>query len=332
MSRKLASIQVIAEKRPIEGADRIEAYRVNGWWIVDQKDRYEVGDQVVYCEIDSFIPHEIAPFLSKGREPREYGGVRGERLKTVKLRGQLSQGLLLPIDILEGQFKEGDDVTDRLGVIKWEPPISPQMRGLAKGNFPSFIPKTDQERIQNIKLDQLREGISFEVSLKLDGTSCTIYHRDGVVGVCSRNLELKLEESNSENLYVKTANETGLLEILPKIGNYAVQGEILGPGIQGNREKLDQVKFFVYDVFDIDRGEYLTPGDRAYFLSDIGGLDQCPILKVYYEVKSREIELEEADRTKSIGNPIAEGVVYKSMAHPRVSFKAISNKYLLKEK
>lgn len=98
IKRKLASIQRIEEIKPIEGADAIEAFRVLGWWVVDKKDAHKVGDLVVYLSLDSWVPHELAPFLSKGSVPREYNGVRGERLRTVKLRGTTSQGLLLKVE------------------------------------------------------------------------------------------------------------------------------------------------------------------------------------------------------------------------------------------
>lgn len=96
--RKMASIQHIAEVASIEGADAICAYRVNGWWVVDRVGAYQQGDLAIFCEVDAWIPHELAPFLSKGKEPREYNGVKGERLRTVKLRKQISQGLLLKIE------------------------------------------------------------------------------------------------------------------------------------------------------------------------------------------------------------------------------------------
>jgi RNA ligase (TIGR02306 family) len=89
--RKLASIKKIDDIQPIEGADKICTYRVGGWWVVDTVNRYQIGDAVVYCEIDSWIPNEIAPFLSKGKEPRIFNGVKGERLRTIKLKGALSQ-------------------------------------------------------------------------------------------------------------------------------------------------------------------------------------------------------------------------------------------------
>lgn len=126
MERKLASIQRIAEIKTIKDADRICAYRVGGWWVVDAKNKYCVGDSVVYFEIDSWMPTSIAPFLSKGKEPREFNGVKGERLRTVKLRGQISQGLIMPTcEVMCGmvyQDKEGIDCTDALAIQKWEAP------------------------------------------------------------------------------------------------------------------------------------------------------------------------------------------------------------------
>ena len=159
--RKLASIRKIADIRPIPDADAIEVAVVDGWKVVVKKGEYSVGDLAVYLEIDAWVPHALAPFLSKGQEPREYNGVTGERLRTVKLRGQVSQGLLLPLrtvfaewtdenfqkNILEDEERVGDDLTEALGIQKWEAPISPQLAGQVRGVFPTgLIPKTDQER------------------------------------------------------------------------------------------------------------------------------------------------------------------------------------------
>jgi RNA ligase (TIGR02306 family) len=135
--RKLATIRKIDELNPIEGADAIECAVVGGWKVVVKKGEYQVGDEAIYCEIDSWIPHELAPFLSKGKEPREYEGVKGERLRTIKLRGQLSQGLLLPLGIsvydVNAELNEGDDVTEHLNIKKWEKPINAQLAGVCKG-------------------------------------------------------------------------------------------------------------------------------------------------------------------------------------------------------
>ncbi len=194
--RKMASVQRVLEKKSIVGADLIEAYRVNGWWVVDKKGAYEVGDLVVYCEVDSWIPHTLAPFLTKpGHYPREYLGVEGERLRTVKLKGQLSQGLLLPL--VEDNSEEGQDFSEILGITKWED--TRYMANMdARGNFPDFIPKTDQERVQN--LDRTLEkyfGQSFEVTVKRDGSSLTAFVNGEESGVCSRNVNLKETEDSA---------------------------------------------------------------------------------------------------------------------------------------
>ncbi len=123
--RKMATIRKIDDIQPIEGADRIHAIKIGGWTVVAQKEmNYKVGDLVVYCEIDSFIANTIAPFLTpEGKEPREYNGIKGERLKTKKLKGVISQGLLLPLSTLEhvdSELMEGLDVSAPLGIVKWE--------------------------------------------------------------------------------------------------------------------------------------------------------------------------------------------------------------------
>jgi len=203
-SRHLVSVQKIIDIKPIDGADLIAAYKVNGWWVVDQVDKYHINDLILFAEIDSWIPTTIAPFLSKGKVPHEYYGVAGERLRTVRLKKQLSQGLLMPISILDSfdnkEWTEGDNVTDLLGIQKWEAPIIPQLAGVMKGNFPAFILKTDQIRLQNIQqeiTDAFNNKDEFEVTTKLDGSSCTIYFNQGEVGVCSRNIELKLDQEGN---------------------------------------------------------------------------------------------------------------------------------------
>lgn len=152
MERKLATIQKIREIRPIEGADAIELAIINNWQVVVAKDvGHKVGDFVVYCEIDSFLPiREEFEFLRKSSF-KKMGVQEGFRLKTIKLRGQISQGLVLPISVLEGSddaivIEEGVDVSEVLGIVKYDPPIPAQLAGKVKGHFPSFIRKTDEER------------------------------------------------------------------------------------------------------------------------------------------------------------------------------------------
>ncbi len=151
VTRKLAHIERIEEIIPIEGADRIVLYRVLNWKMISKKDEFKVGDLALFVEPDAWVPNSLAPFLTKpDKFPKEYGGIQGERLKTVKMKGVYSQGLLLPVTVLPFGYdpidrKEGEDFTELLGIIKWEP--APERIPVnAKGSFPSHTPKTDQER------------------------------------------------------------------------------------------------------------------------------------------------------------------------------------------
>ena len=283
------------------------------------------------------VPNELAPFLSKGKEPKEFEGVKGERLRTIKLRGCLSQGLILPI--INGMI-EGDDVTDFLNIKKWDRPLPAQLVGQAKGFFPEFLRKTDQERAQNLQSEIAAEhhsGSLFEVTIKLDGSSITVYHKDGEVGICSRNLELKRNEENQGNTFIKTATNTGLLCALKALGkNIAVQGELMGEGIQGNREKLSEHNIFVFDIFDIDNQCYLNPVSRSDVYDELTKLgytgEHCPIYSINSPLISDDVEelLSYAEGI-SLRHPVREGLVYKRM-DGKFSFKTISNKFLLGEK
>lgn len=336
--RKLATIQLIAEIKEIEGADTIEAVRINGWWVVAKKGEYKVNDFVIYCEIDSWIPTEIASFLSKGKDPREYNGVKGERLRTARLRGQISQGLVLDSHLVSDkidEIHEGQDVTELLGIQKWEPPVTSQMQGLIKGWFPSFIRKTDQERVQNL-VKELRDynmkGYHWEVTEKLDGSSMTVYLKNGVVGVCSRNLDLKEDENNS---FWKVANQYELKDRMTSLcGNLAIQGELVGEGIQGNPYKLKGQDFYVFDVFHIDSHRYYGHEARQE-LCELLGLKHVPVVQVTGDSFVLDCEdLLEYAEGKSVLYDKAEreGLVFKCVSNPDISFKAISNKFLLKEK
>jgi len=276
--RKLASIQRIAEVKDIPDADLIQAYRVGGWWVVSKKGEFVVGELVTYIEIDSFVPTELASFLSKGKEPREYMSIRGERLKTVRLKKQISQGLILPLSpyVLDNvELIEGSDITGILGIIKWEAPEE-FIPANAKGNFPSFIPKTDQERVQNLSGDfniWLGNGSVWQKTEKLDGSSMTVFVNEDASGVCSRNLEL-LEDEN--NTYWKMTKKYKLLEILRSTGrNLAFQGEIYGMGINGNLYGLDDQRFALYSIYDIDEQCYLPP-DQAYRVALVLGVPHVP--------------------------------------------------------
>ena len=334
--RKLASIQRIAEVKDIPDADLIQAYRVGGWWIVSKKGEFAVNELVTYLEIDSFVPTELAPFLSKGKEPREYMGIKGERLRTIRLKKQISQGLILPLSeyILDNvELIEGHDVTEILGVIKWEAPEE-FIPANAKGNFPSFIPKTDQQRVQNLSLEfsqWLTDGSVWQKTEKIDGSSMTVFVNGDNSGVCSRNLEL-LEDEN--NTYWKLTKKYKLIETLRSTGrNLAFQGEIYGQGINGNLYSLDDQRFALYAIYDIDAQCYLPP-DQAYRTALVLGVPHVPhlgnmCLGEFYGTMQELID--DADGASCVNTKaIREGYVYKNL-QTGDSFKVIGAGFLIKK-
>ncbi len=340
IQRKLASVRMIDKIESIPDADAIECAYVGGWPVVVKKGEYKAGDLAIYFEIDSWIPTSLAPFLTKsGKYPSVYNGVEGERLKTIKLRGQISQGLLLPLNTVDSFFSvnEDDDLTEVLNIQKWEKPMSAQLAGLAKGNFPFFIRKTDQERVQNLKKELYENiGQEFEVTLKMDGSSATYYLKDGEYGVCSRNFNLKLE-GNEDNTFIQTGIKYDLENVLKQYGkNIALQGEMCGPGIQNNYQQLKEVEFFVFDIFDIDNQRYFTPEERYSILYSLN--QYAEVLINHVRVIEQRFILDCIDPRYyiSIANtnipgtniPI-EGLVFKRL-DGKFSFKAINDQYLLK--
>jgi RNA ligase (TIGR02306 family) len=338
MERKLASIQEIAQIDEIPGADNIQVATVKGWKLVVKRDEFKAGDKAVYCEIDSFLPiKEEFEFLRKSSY-KKMGELEGFRLKTIKLRGQVSQGLLLPISILRDkiyldQYKRltvGDDVAETLGIFKYEPPIPAELSGVMKGNFPAFIPKTDEERVQN--LTEVYENFkksNFYVTEKLDGSSATYYMNNGVFGTCSRNIDL-LE--SADNTFWKVARSLALEEKMKESEkNIGLQGELIGEGIKGNPYKLKGQTVRFFNAFDIDEQRYLTL-DEFGEVMDLFNLDTVPFVTIEYKLPETIDELLLFAEGKSMLqiNTEREGVVIRNHART-ISFKVISNKFLLKQ-
>jgi RNA ligase (TIGR02306 family) len=329
--RKLASIRTISAINPIDGADKIEVATIDGWKVVVNKGIHKVGETVVYFEIDSILPiREEFEFLRKSSYIKLSDGTEGFRLKTIRLRGQVSQGLVTPISVLpDGDWNIGDDVTDALGIIKYEPPIPAKLSGVIKGNFPSFIKKTDEERAQNFAKDwDLFRTYKYFVTEKLDGTSFTCYLRDGDFGVCTRNLEIKRDENQT---HWKIAIQNNIENKLKSLGrNLAIQGEIIGEGIQKNRYGLKGHKLFVFNIFDIDKFEYL-PKSESFDIANKLELENVPVISTEMELPTLEEALRLAEGKSFINHKTErEGFVWVAIDSPeRISFKTISNKFLL---
>jgi RNA ligase (TIGR02306 family) len=366
MERSLASIQTITNLIPIEGADNIECAQVLGWQCIVKRGDFKVGDWCVYIEIDALVPVcKVFDFLSKtGVKISEIDGVqyKGYRIRTIKLRGCLSQGLAMPINafIDDLQFYKidgatiGEDVSYLLGIVKYEPPIPISMQGEIEGKFPRLIPKTDLIRIQSAPDVLVRnKGKMFMVQEKVDGQSITCYLHDGEFRICSRNLELKDSDSDSRVLTVKRLLVKEALEKFSndhKGNSYAFQGEFVGPGIQNNRLKLKSRTILFFDIFNITTQRYLNP-ENAFKIFKSLGLPTVPIL---YDMICLEDNVEalvnmadgDFTRTNDDGNQLInvhrdimlEGHAWKALSEDidrnlgRLVFKVINNGYLLKHK
>ena len=341
--RKLASIRKIKEIKEHPNADKLELAMVDGWQVVVKKGEFQKGDKCVYFEIDSFLPIEPEfEFLRKGCYKKLPDGTEGFRLRTIRLRKERSQGLVLPVS--EFGFEDldvGTDLTDKLNVIKYEPPVPVSLSGKTKGNFPTKIPKTDEERIQNFDEYTLHQfvfgGIVLEVREKLDGTSFTAYLLDGQFGVCSRNWDLERDEDNT---YWQAALKLGLEEKMREFGEvmqikeFAIQGELIGPGIQNNRYALSEFDVYFFTFYNVDRAE------RDQLLLNLftsaNGLKTAPL--ILHTVATRGIDvfnytiedwLNYAEGASALNKRTErEGIVVRDVAGNSFSFKAISNKFL----
>lgn len=372
-TRKLVTIQQITAITDIPGADLIALATIQGWKVIVKKTEFSVGDACLFFEIDSFLPLE--PRYEFLKNTTKFDGKEGYRLKSMKMRSCLSQGLALPLSIFPEitNPKEDFDYAEKLGVIKYDNEIqaysgNPGLKsgkpglksGKARGNFPSFIPKTDQPRIQNLTtyFSTLVDE-EFEETLKLDGSSMTCYkiihtptlwervksifgikHKAYHFGVCSRNLELKPTANNrlvfdnqgKESIYDQSdfwtaAYKYKLEDKLPT--GYAVQGELIGPKIQANHEKVTELQYYVFDVFNIKTGLYLLPLERREFCA-LHNIPHVPVVSTSFKALQLGLEnlLKHVEGQSMNPGTISEGRVYKHNTKP-ISFKAISNKYLL---
>lgn len=338
--RTLASIQKIVSVSPIENSDMLDVIKVLGWQCVAKKGEFKPNGLCIYVEIDSILP-DCPEF--------EFIRARHFRIRTIRLRGVVSQGLCLPLDILlphgisSDDCIEGQDVTDVLRIIKYEPPVPANMEGTIKGSFPSFIPKTDETRVQVLQhvLDKYKDSICY-VTEKLDGSSVTCYIKDGIFGVCSRNIELKETEGNT---IWKVVREIDLENKLRSLGkNCAVQGEIIGEGIQGNKYKLQGQDIMFFNLFDIDKYQYFGLNEFKNTILNLQ-LHMVPILSETYILENNIDELIKMSIGKSLLNKdvYREGIVIRPLNeiidheisngflhNDRLSLKAINPEFLIK--
>lgn len=346
--RALATVEEITELRPIEGADSIEVARIRGWDVVVRIGDFEVGDLVVYFEIDSFLPLDDPrfTFLAPRGARKNQDGVEGHVLKTARLRGVYSQGLALPFMDFEDEIfsKEGFaflgmDITPSIpGLEKWDPPIPAELSGSAIGGFPGTFRKTDEERIQNMlyALDSHPDlDGGWYATEKIDGSSMTVYIEGEKNGVAGRNWDFEDTKFHSMwNLAREHDLHTKIREWASAEGkpeSIAVQGEIFGPGIQGNPLN---VKTHQFRIFTVQTNREDTPREAwPEWAKDLA----VPVHPLPYP-QTPEEALDQVESLKSLINPerVVEGIVWRNTKGTRfpngsrASWKAISQRYLLK--
>lgn len=341
--RKLASLQRITEIKLIQDADKIECAVVLGWNCVVKKGEFKVGDLIVYIEADSMLPFN--PWTGEDLTEKPL------RLKTVRMKKQLSQGLVLSASIPKlanlTRVEDGLDITEVLGITKYEPPpLGPALAGVARGNFPSFLIKTDETRIQSCPgvLSRYPDDL-FALTEKIDGTSTTYYshvvegEESPIFGACSRNLDLLPGES----VQWKVAEKSKIAEALAITrekwnSGVSVQGELAGPNIQGNKLGLKEVEFFAFNLFDIKKREFIPHGPFMEWCS-VHGIRHVPVLKENLRISEHTVEsLVTLVTVKSQINPEVwiEGGVFRPLKEKydpdlgRLSFKCINPEWLLK--
>lgn len=344
--RQLVTLRVVKEIIPIKDADLIEEVVIDGWHLVCQKGIHTVGDQVLYFEIDSFLPasdERFESFMNFGITTFE--GNKGHRVKTKRLRGVYSQGILMPVSSFpEVENPEFDvDYSETIGVVKWEQSEVEGSEGGSKSNFPDFIPKTSQDRIQNIygKFSDENRKQEFVGTLKMNGSSITAYVRKDPVlnipiyGICSRNVELELSSpdipKNMRGKFEQGIINSGILQKLTDVylNGYemAFQGELVGPGIQGNYEKHDDYKVYMFNAFHITNQRYLTYGLFEAFCRKLK-MDAVPVIYEATQIlKSPLADILNLSEGKGMNAKHREGIVWKEV-NGNTQFKAISNKFL----
>jgi hypothetical protein len=358
--RQLATIQEIIDLQPIEGADMIERATILGWHLVAKKGEFKVGDRCVYFEVDSILPD---------RPEFEFMRDRKFRIRTIKLRGQTSQGLAMPLSILPPKSPGyvGADVTELLGVQKYDPQAEQEAKETERLNtlqmsriqkfmrrsslfrrlftkrnteklpFPSFISKTDEERVQKVpKLFDSLCGVPMIGTEKIDGQSGTYFLvrnkrfllKDKIVfGVCSRNYHLIKEDNSSWWTVARKfkIEETMRSLMSPSARTFVIQGEIVGPAIQKNKYGVKDYDFYLFNI--VINGKRITPhaDDVSAYFKTVPVVFNGVLPETIDEVVAM------ADGQSVLADTIREGLVFRTIDQ-NVSFKAISNKFLLKYK
>lgn len=343
-TRKLASIQIVEKVEKHSGADSLEIVTILGWQIITKVGETSVGSKVIYCEIDSMLPHN-APWLPEAIKDRiikeKLSGPF--RVRTIKLRGELSQGLIIPLatslPIGTDTLEIGHDVTELLAIEKYDPPAITGKGSLFQsrtaGNLPShLINKTDEYRVQSCpEFLQDLAGEPYYMTVKMDGVSATylINPETRKLMVCSRNMIRERPINTSLCPYWSVAVKHDIENKLKVMPHIAIQGEICGPKIQKNLAMLKEFSLFVFNVVNLNTKQRYPLDNMMFLCSDILNVPTVPLYEQgdcfnYYDVYQL---LNKAKGTYAGTKNAREGLVIRS-ADQSISFKVINNDYLLK--
>lgn len=321
---KVATVEIIKNLRKHPNADALEIGNVLGWQVVCKAGTYQEGQKVIYVNIDSVL-----------EERPEYEFLRSKnfRIKPIKLRGEPSQGLCLPC---LHDFEVGSDVSEMVGAKHYEKPVPIQLSGMVMGEFPNFLIKTDEDNLRNYSeaLEEVKREILY-TTIKLDGTSATYFVKDGEFGFCSRNLRLKVEDENSiyAKMAIKYDIKNKMLRHAEQYGDFCIQGEIYGPGIQNNPMGAKETSFSMFNGYKIAGKTHWGYSDLKKFSEsyDIRKVDfvlthtKCPSLEDLIALANKMVYLN--------GKP-AEGIVvrpwdpfFSSVLKKNWSVKIINENY-----
>ena len=313
---KIASVERLLSVEPHSNADRLDVVKVLGFQCVTERGLHKEGDMIIYIQPDSLLPEDAA--WAEGYRKYSPG-----RIKAVKLRGEWSEGIIVKFeqvqDLLvikddENYLSEGSDVSGYLNITHYEPPLPQDLQ--AKGLLPFGIPKTDEERWENMTA-RLPIGYPVDIFLKVDGQSWSAYYdiETKEFGVLGRTMEYK-EEAN--NRYTAQLDRYGIKD---KLINFCeanqvslcIRGESYGEGIQSfaqNPHSALKPGLAIFSVYLIRERRYARKGDQYYFTKVCHALD-LPMVPCLHEdvILTQElINQYSVDLKKVDGKPF-EGVV-----------------------
>jgi len=318
---KSATLEYVTEVMDHPNADKMSIAKIKGWKVCIKKNEYKSGDLCIYVATDTILdPHPHFEFLRN----------KQFRIKPIKLRGQLSEGILFPTSLLKDFANgraivlendvSGTDVSELIGAKHYEKPLPSELVGEARGSLPSFLKKTDEENLENVigVLEEMR-GRPYYISTKIDGQSGTFYLRDGVFGVCSRKIDLLETEGNG---FWKVARKFDIENQMRKVfgnKNVAIQGEVYGPGVQKNPLGVEDLSLAVFNIWDMETRTYGNLSDLISFCDET----YIPMVSIIEQGLSFDKTFGDlqsmANALCYVNGHVAEGIVIR----PQIMFKSV---------